>query len=54
MISQSQGEPKGRLAIEKIRSMLLLNDNSVTLSSVSSAALSKCASDYIKTEDNEE
>ena len=38
----------------EVRSMLLLDDDSVTLSSVSSVALSKRASAYLETEDNEE
>ena len=39
---------------KEVRSMLLLDDNSITLSSVSSTALSKRASAYMETEDNEE
>lgn len=39
---------------KEIRSMLLLDDNSITLSSVSSTALSKRASAYMEIEDNEE
>lgn len=39
---------------KEIRSMLLLDDNSITLSSVSSVALSKRARAYMETEDNEE
>ena len=38
----------------EVRSMLLLDDDSVTLSSVSSVALSKRAGAYMETEDNEE
>lgn len=38
----------------EVRSMLLLDDDSVTLSSVSSVALSKRASAYMEIEDNEE
>ena len=38
----------------EVRSMLLLDDDSVTLSSVSSVALSKRASAYMETEDNKE
>ena len=37
-----------------VRSMLILDDNSITLSSVSSIALSKRASTYMETEENEE
>lgn len=39
---------------KEIRSMLLLDDNSVTLSSVSSAALSKREGAYMEPEDNDE
>ncbi len=39
---------------KEVRSMLLLDDNSITLSSVSSTALSKRARAYMETEDNEE
>lgn len=39
---------------KEVRSMLLLEDNSITLSSVSSTALSKRARTYMETEDNEE
>ena len=39
---------------KEVRSMLLLEDNSITLSSVSSTALSKRARAYLETEDNEE
>ena len=39
---------------KEVRSMLLLDDNSITLSSVSSTSLSKRASAYMETEDNEE
>ena len=40
--------------ISGIQFLICFGGNSVTLSSVSSAALSKCASAYIKIEDNEE
>lgn len=39
---------------KEVRSMLLLDDNSITLSSVSSTALSKRASAYMEPEDNDE
>lgn len=39
---------------KEVRSMLLLEDNSITLSCVSSTALSKRARTYMETEDNEE
>lgn len=39
---------------KEVRSMLLLDDNSITLSCISSTALSKRARAYMETKDNEE